>query len=80
MCWGETVGRKESSLVEYMLATAKGSLVWRASFQRLKLARAVVSTSAGDADLGARGVEPARTSACKPVLAQACAPQSSLAS
>ena len=63
MCWGETVGRKESSLEEYMLATVKGSLVWRASFHRLKLLRAVGSMSAGDADVGVAGAGPVHASA-----------------
>ena len=49
--------------MEYMLATVKGFLVWRASFHRLKLARAVGSTSAGDAGVGVAGAGPVRASA-----------------
>ena len=37
MCCGETVGRKDNSLVTYMLATVLAFLVCSASFQRLKL-------------------------------------------
>jgi hypothetical protein len=47
MCWGETVGRKESSAVEYKAATVVGFLVCRALFHRLKFARAVGSMSTG---------------------------------
>mmetsp|Transcript_8979 Transcript_8979/g.28506 ORF Transcript_8979/g.28506 Transcript_8979/m.28506 type:complete len:262 (-) Transcript_8979:30-815(-) len=45
MCIGDTVGRNESASFEYKSATLSGSLVCRASFQRLKLVRANVMST-----------------------------------